>query len=275
MDDEFMMPSSVAVIVSTYNAPEFLRLTMNGYAHQTDRNFSIYVADDGSGPDIAAVVNAFRTESDISVHHIWHEDKGYRRAQIINRAIAQVKEPYILLTDADCVPFPEMIATHKSMAEKGMFIRGSRILLSEEVTRQLCGQGEWHPSMPLWQWALWRLQGRINRLLPLLLPIGTSEPSQKLPGIRGCHFAFWKNDIFSINGFDGSYEGWGREDSDLAARFFHAGIRRKNLHGMPVLHLWHTEASRGQLAENDALLQECLDTRRTRACMGIEELTSA
>jgi len=270
-----MRPSSIAVIISTYNAPQFLRLTLSGYAHQTDRNFSIYVADDGSGPDIAAVIATFRNLSDIPIRHVWHEDKGYRRAQIINRAIAQVQEPYILLTDADCVPLPEMIATHKSMAGKGIFIRGSRILLSENITRQLCKQGEWSPAMPLWQWVLWRLQGRINRLLPLLLPIGTSGYSQKLPGIRGCHFAFWKNDIFGINGFDGSYEGWGREDSDLAARFFHAGIRRKNLRGMPVLHLWHAEASRGQLAENDALLQECLHTKRTRACIGIEELTSA
>jgi len=89
---------SIAVIISTYNAPQFLRLTLNGYAHQTDRNFSIYVADDGSGPDIPAVIDTFRNISDIPVHHIWHEDKGYRRAQIINRAIAQVQEPYILLT---------------------------------------------------------------------------------------------------------------------------------------------------------------------------------
>jgi len=268
-------PSSIAVIISTYNAPQFLHLTLNGYAQQTDRNFSIYVADDGSGPDIAAVIATFKNLSDIPVYHIWHEDKGYRRAQIIDRAIVQVQEPYILLTDADCVPFAEMIATHKSMAGKGIFIRGSRILLSEKITRQLCKQGEWSPVMPLRQWALWRLQGRINRLLPLLLPIGTSRSSQKLPGIRGCHFAFWKNDIFNINGFDGSYEGWGREDSDLAARFFHSGIRRKNLRGMPVLHLWHAEASRRQLAENDALLQECLHKKRTRACIGIAELTSA
>jgi len=107
------------------------------------------------------------------------------------------------------------------------------------------------------------------------MPVGKSSASRKLPGIRGCHFAFWKDDILKINGFDSSYEGWGREDSDLAARLFHAGIQRKDLRGMPVLHLWHREASRDQLAQNDVLLQACIDEKRIRASKGIAELKAA
>ena len=268
-------PQSIGVIISTYNAAPFLRLTLAGYARQTHRDFSIYIADDGSGPEIAGVIEDFRQSSNIRIQHFWHEDKGYRRAGIINRALAAVDEPYILLTDADCVPLPALLSTHLRLAEPGMFMRGSRVMLTQGITEQLAARGEWNPDMGRMQWLRWRLAGHINRLLPIFTPPHTSQAGTKLYGIRGCHFSFWHEDILKVNGFDASYEGWGREDSDLAARLFHAGVMRKNLYGMPVLHLWHKEASRNRLAGNDVILQECLDSKRVRARVGIAELDSA
>ena len=263
-------PRTIAVIISTYNAAHFLRLTLEGYANQRDDRFTIYIADDGSDSEVAEVVKDY--QNILSIHHLWHEDHGYRRAGIINQAIRKVEEPYILLTDADCVPLPDMIRTHKSVAKPGTFIRGSRILLSETITAQICQKKHWNSDLSLHQWLQWRLQGRINRILPLVMPVMTSRPNTKMHGIRGCHFTFWKDDIERVNGFDSSYEGWGREDSDLAARLFHAGVKRRNLYGMPVLHLWHKEASRDQLADNDLLLEQCLKEKRIRALQGLDAI---
>jgi len=264
--------SSVAIIISTYNAHNYLRMTLNGYAHQTDKNFSIYIADDGSNHEVADIIAYFRKKSDISIHHAWHEDKGYRRAKIINQAIQLVEEPYIVLTDADCIPFPDMVSSHRKVAETGCFLIGSRLLLSKNISKTIAKVSDWHPSLTLKEWLSWRFKGHINRFFPLLLPVRTSFSSQKLVGIRGCHFAFWKADALAVNGLDGSYEGWGREDSDFAARLLHTGIKRKNLRGKPVLHLWHEEASRNQLDNNDQLLMSCLDEKRQRAIQGIDEL---
>jgi len=247
-------------------------MTLAGYARQSHHDFSIYIADDGSGPEIRQVIDEFTHSCNIPIHHLWHEDKGYRRAGIINQALARVQEPYILLTDADCVPPPDLLATHLRLAEPGVFMRGSRVMLSEKITGELSQSGQWTPDMSSMQWLNWRWKGKINRILPLLMPVHTSGPCQKLPGIRGCHFAFWKKDILQVNGFDASYEGWGREDSDLAARLFHAGKMRKNIYGKPVFHLWHPEASRSQLKENDVFLEECLRSRRVEAIIGIREL---
>ena len=38
------------VIISTYNWPEALEKTLIGMSLQTDRNFNIIIADDGSEP---------------------------------------------------------------------------------------------------------------------------------------------------------------------------------------------------------------------------------
>ena len=66
-------------------------------------------------------------------------------------------------------------------------------------------------------------------------------------------FKQWLSD--RVDGFDASFSGWGREDSDLLIRLLHAGVRRKDgRFATGVVHLWHPEIDRAQLAANDARL---------------------
>jgi len=268
------MPDRIAVIISTYNAPEMLRLVLNGYKQQTDRNFRIYIADDGSKPATRDVIDAFKSASSVSVEHIWHADEGFRKARIHNKVIAQIQEDYVFLTDGDCIPLPGLIAVHRRIAKQNCFVSGSRILLSREWSKQLKTKDSIDTHIGLLQCLVWRSRGCINRLLPLLLPPHISAPHGELDGIRGCHLACWRTDLEAVNGFDESFEGWGREDSDLAARLLHAGIQRVNLRGVPVLHLWHQEESRHHLQENDGMLRECIVSKRIRARTGLAELSS-
>ena len=265
-------PDNIAVVVSTYNAPEMLRLVLHGYGQQTDRNFRIYVADDGSQPATKKVIEAFKSISSIPVEHIRHADKGFRKARIHNKVITRLQENYVLFTDGDCIPMPELIAVHRRVAKQHCFVSGSRILLSQKWSNHLKTKDSMDMHIGLLQALAWRIRGYINRLLPLLLPPHVSAPHGKLDGIRGCHLACWRSDIEGVNGFDESYEGWGREDSDLAARLLHAGIRRVDLRGVPVLHLWHQEESRHRLKDNDDMLRACLSSKRIRARTGLAEL---
>ena len=75
--------------------------------------------------------------------------------------------------------------------------------------------------------------------------------------------------------FDESFAVGGPEDSDLTARLLHAGLKRRNLRGTPVLHLWHQEFSRNRLEENDAMLQACLNESRIEAKHGLKQLGEA
>jgi len=267
------MPHRIAIVISTYNAPEMLQRVLQGYARQNDPNFTIYIADDGSAPETGEIIDNFRKQTALPVVHTWHEDNGFRKARIHNRVIQALQEDYVLLTDGDCIPLPGLIAAHRKIARHGHFVSGSRILLSKQWSRHL--QTGQHNDIPMTiaKFFTWRCTGRINRLLPLLLPVHASAPHDELKGIRGCHFAFWRNDLLTVNGFDESFEGWGREDSDLAARMLHAGIRRIDLRGSPVLHLWHQEVPRHRLPENDVILHKCLDSKRIRALKGLDELS--
>ena len=270
------MPDSIAVIISTYNSPSFLRLVLDGYRKQSDLNFSIYIADDGSGEETKELIKSYQRDYPVAIRHVWHEDKGFRKARVHNLAIAQIREPYVILTDGDCVPLPRMVETHRKMAHEGGMISGGRILLSQEWTESIIhGKSELHSDASFSGWLSLRSKKRINRILPIIMPSHLGNQHQQLKGIRGCHLSCWLTDLQRINGFDESYEGWGREDSDLVARLFHAGIYRFDLRGMPVLHLWHREEERQQLSKNDRLLAECLENRRIEAIQGLKELQEA
>ncbi len=267
-----MISDSIAVVISTYNAPEMLQLVLNGYQQQTDRRFKLYIADDGSASETKDVIDAFRTASLIPVEHVWHADKSFRKSRIHNKVIARLREDYAFFTDGDCIPMPGLIAVHRRIAREDCFVSGSRILLSRECSRRLKMRKAINTHISLFQYLRWRSRGDINRLLPLLLPPHASAPHQRLAGIRGCHLACWRANLQTVNGFDESFEGWGREDSDLVARLLHAGIRRVDLRGVPVLHLWHHEVSRHRLRDNDDMLRECMARKRVRARKGLEEL---
>jgi len=263
----------IGVIVSTYNKPQVLAPVLEGWRRQNDCGFELFVADDGSGEPTRQLIERVAADFPVPLHHIWQEDAGFRLARVRNLAIRAATDcDYLIVTDGDCIPLPGMVAAHRRMASAGAFLNGERLLLAEAFTARFLA-APW----PLGSESTVRLIGRtlkgeLNRMLPLLLPVLATARSQKLPGLRGCHLSFWRRDLLAANGFDESYMGWGREDSDLAARLFHAGIERRNLRGMPLLHLWHPEAKRDAVNRNDALLAACIEARRIKAAIGLEQL---
>jgi len=270
-----MNPASLAVVISTYNTPDFLRLVLEGYRQQSNLHFSIYIADDGSGDATKVLIEKIKNNFPVPIHHIWQENDGFRKARIHNEVIRKITEPYTLLTDGDCIPLPNLVSTHLRLSNNKFFISGSRILLSKGWTETLCRNRAFKTSQSLFWWLKQQIAGNINRLFPLLLAPHLSSPSEKLAGIRGCHISCPTAALLRINGFDESFAGWGREDSDLTARLLHAGLKRRNLHGQPVLHLWHEEFPRSRLEANDAMLHACLNERRIEAIRGLKQLGEA
>jgi glycosyltransferase involved in cell wall biosynthesis len=266
----------IAVIVTTYNSPAVLAAVLEGYLAQTDRNFELFVADDGSTSGTAQVVQQFQARASFPIHHIWQEDDGFRAAAIRNRALAATKADYVIFTDGDCIPLVNFVATHRQLSEPGCFLSGNRLLFSQEFTGQVL-----HDRIPVHQWKLadWlsaRLHGRINRLMPLLrLPnfaaLRKLSP-QRWKGAKTCNISAFREDLLRVNGLDESYTGWGLEDSDLVIRLIRAGLINKSTRfAAPVLHLWHKENDRSNLEENQRRLQQVLEATHIRALKGVDQ----
>jgi glycosyltransferase involved in cell wall biosynthesis len=269
----------ISVIVTTYNREDALEAVLRSLGRQTDRVFEVVVADDGSTAATAAVIDAWKGKVGRCLDHVWHEDRGFRAAEIRNRAILTSRGAYCIFLDGDCIVRPDFVGTHRRLAEPGCFVTGNRILLSRELTARVLREGLTPESWSFGRWLAQRLRGRVNRLSALLhLPLGPLRHLRRHAwrGARSCNLAVWRADLDRVDGFDADYSGWGKEDSDIIVRLLHAGVCRKDgVFATGVLHMWHPEADRARLTENERKLSDSLAGDRIRARRGLSALQAA
>jgi glycosyltransferase involved in cell wall biosynthesis len=273
------MADLISVITTTHDREDALEAVLRGLSRQTDRGFEVVIADDGSGPATAALIARWKPRLGAPLAHVWQEHRGFRAAEIRNRAIAASRGAYCVFLDGDCIPRPDFIAAHRRLAEPGWFVAGNRTLLSRGLTETVLRDGFEPETWGFADWMRQRLRGGINRLIPLVhLRLGALRKLQarRWRGCRSCNLAVWRRDLQRVDGFDATYTGWGKEDSDLVVRLLHAGVRRKDgRFATGVLHLWHPMEDRSALARNEVRLSEIIASDRVRAGSGMAELAAA
>ena len=245
----------ISVLLATYNWPQALKLCLESLATQTDKNFEIIVADDGSTESTKHVIHSFQGSHPAAIKHLWQEDQGFRKTKILNQAIAAAHGDYLVFLDGDCIVQPDFIARHRELAQKGYLITGSRILLNESLTQELLAWSNWSFQRFSKTLISKRLSGGINKYWPLKIKLGNGSwrdyKNFVWRRIKGCNMACWKADAEAINGFDESMTGWGHEDADFVFRLQHHGIRRKSgSWSTEVLHLFHKIHDQSNAAEN-------------------------
>jgi glycosyltransferase involved in cell wall biosynthesis len=270
------VPDLISVIVTTYNREDALEAVLSALSRQSDRGFEVVVADDGSRPTTAAVVERWRPRLGVPLDHVWQMNCGFRAAEIRNRAILVCHGDYCVFLDGDCIAPADFVATHRRLAERGWFVTGNRVLLSPTLTAAVLSDDLRPETWSAPDWIRQRLRGGVNRLAAVLrLPLGRLRKlrSAQWRGARSCNLAVWRSDLEQVDGFDACFSGWGREDSDLLIRLLRCGLRRKDgRFATGVIHLWHPQVDRAQLAANDERLAAVLQSDRVRAQRGLSAL---
>ena len=118
---------TVSLLVSTYNWKEALALCLRSAFSQTVKPDEIVIADDGSREDTRELIENMKKKTDIPVVHVWHEDKGFRKTNILNKAIKKISSEYIIQIDGDIVMDKNFISDHLELVEEGYFVCGSRL----------------------------------------------------------------------------------------------------------------------------------------------------
>ena len=263
----------ISLVISTYNRPDALAAVIEACFLQTDSNFEIIIADDGSGPATRECVAALTARSPLRMQHVWQPDEGFRLSTARNRGTLAASGAYLVFLDGDCIPQRDFIAQHRKLAQQGYLVTGSRILLSEAFTARILAERIDLPGASSSAKLGYRLGGHMNKVLQVLLRLpDTHRTSQRFTWrrIKGCNLAMWRCDLDTVNGFDESFRGWGHEDADLVLRMFNAGVMRKEgAFATEVFHLWHREAQRDQAASNRHLVLERAANKSYLASQGL------
>ena len=266
----------ISVIVTTYNQPDWLEMTLWGLATQSERNFEIVVADDGSGPDTHERIERFRREAALSVQHIWHEDRGFRKCEILNKAILASTGNYLVFTDGDCIPRSDFLALHRQLAERGRFLSGGYLKLPADTSRKITREDVLAGRATHYRWLRANGAPPSRQLLRLAVPARAATLLDCLtptrPTWNGHNASAWRHDILAANGFD-ERMAYGGLDRELGERLENAGIRGKQIrHRALVVHLDHPRGYRNEegLRRNREIRRETVATKRTRAVVGLD-----
>jgi glycosyltransferase involved in cell wall biosynthesis len=131
---------TITLIVTTYNWEKALELLLMSVLSQTRMPDQFIVADDGSREDTRELIDEFVSRFDIPVLHVWHKDDGFQRSVILNQAIGKATGDYIIQVDGDVILHRCFVEDHEFFAAPGYFIRGHRIRLSKEYSKQVFDQ---------------------------------------------------------------------------------------------------------------------------------------
>lgn len=257
----------ISLIISTYNKPEYLFHCLKSITELKEFPDEIIVADDGSGKETTELIEKFKKQLTVPLCHVRQEDIGYRLSRSRNNGLLKSTGDYLIFIDDDLILHPKFIADHRNFAAKGFFYCGTRVRLGTTKTAEimkthrnivLCLEGD--------------LQSRLNTIrIPFLHKI-IKGPGYTYKRLRGCHMAFWKDDLIRINGFDERYTSWGREDSDIAMRMMHSGVKRINLKWAAICyHLYHPIKQTS--SNNDKILFEVIRNKTIRSQIGFDQHT--
>lgn len=243
------MQYPVSLIISVYNKIEFLQLVFSGLENQTYTDFEVVIADDGSGPEFVSAVNQLIQSTNIAVKHIWHEDIGWRKNIILNKAVVAAEGEYLIFIDGDCIPHPYFIQEHLEGRMPKQVICGRRVTLTKKISRSLSvakvKDKNFHCSLflPL---VLETLKGEETHIKQMIRTRNRTIKGlfgkDKIKGFWGCNFSLSKEDILSVNGFDERYihPSMG-EDTDLDLRLRNNGIfPYSKKFSVTIYHIHHT-----------------------------------
>lgn len=252
----------ISVIVSTYNAEKWLEKVLVGYSNQTYTDFELIVADDGSRPATKELVERYAANYPVPIRHLWHEDKGYRRQEILNVAIAEATSEYIIMTDGDCIPRRDFVEVHAKLAQKGRFLSGgycklplstSEAITADDIISQRCFDVKWlrrkdklgfHQSLKLTSGST------MSAVLDTITPANAS--------FNNCNSSGFRQDMLAVNGYDERMQ-YGGPDREFGERLENYGVRGKQIrHRAVCVHLDHSRGYKTpeSLATNIAIRKE-------------------
>jgi glycosyltransferase involved in cell wall biosynthesis len=195
----------IDIIVSSYNSLFLLQTFIFHLNNQTNKNFNLIVADDGSSDGTIPWLEKNK------IDYVTQKDEGFQLAKIRNKAFTLSKSKYVMFTDCDCMFAPNLISEfNKKIKSKNTIYCFPRYELFKN--------------------------GLIKPLFWDEVPIKDT--------FIGSNIICEKKYIKMINGFDETYTEYGFEDIDLIERFYLLGFKFEKIKTSKYYHINHRDQNK-------------------------------
>jgi glycosyltransferase involved in cell wall biosynthesis len=233
----------VSVIITTYNAVEWLQKVLVGFSVQTESDFEIVIADDGSTSETKELLSLFSSKFKYPIVHVWQEDEGFQKSKILNKAILKSNSEYLLFTDGDCIPRKDFVAVHLKHQETGYFLSGGYFKLPLSISKLISEKdvlGENCFDLPWLKRNGFKANFKSSKLTKSAIFANFMNwitPTKR--SWNGHNSSGWKSDIIAVNGFNHDMQ-YGGLDRELGERLFNNGLLSKQIRYSAIcVHLDH------------------------------------
>jgi GT2 family glycosyltransferase len=261
-----------SIVVACYNDADIVERTLAALARQSCPNFEIVIADDGSQEPYAPLLERYAPRFSHPIQHVRHEDLGFRKTRILNRAVHVSRFDHLIFLDMDCLPHVDFVRNHLRYVRLGTAITGRRAHIDRSVAptaAEITARGV--NLGPLRLVGLW-VKGKATCIEHGVVLPEMFESSRR--ALLGSNFSIVKSDLERINGFNEEVQGAGWEDSDVDLRLQLAGVKIRDLKNLVIqYHVTHAQRV-GNTEESKKRYEEMRSQRVLRAPKGLAEIVA-
>lgn len=267
----------VSVIFTTYNSPQWLEKVLIGFFNQTYQDFEIVIADDGSKEPTTQLIKEMTLKSPVPVQHIWHEDNGFQKCKIMNKAILAAKGEYLIFTDGDCIPRNDFVETHIKLSERNAYLSGGYFKLPMDISEEITEEDIVQQKPFQTDWLVQKGMEKTHKFMKLTSKkawasfLNLISPARKT--WNGHNASCYKEHILAVNGFEERMQ-YGGQDCEFGDRLINLGLKSKRIRYSTIC--VHLEHERGyitpeMLANSHAIREETKKHKRIKAELGLSQ----
>ncbi len=258
------------IIIAYYRKLQNLELILMALNNQWAKDFEVIIAEDDQNPETAEFLEKNKHRFSFQMVHLYqNQDLGFRKNNMLNKAISHSSGEILIFIDGDCIPHKYFVMQYIKNVEQGFIFYGRRLMLGQKTSAELLKNKS------------------ISKLNFISLLFSDSKKLKegfyfpffsltfKKRSLLGCNWGIFKKYLVAVNGFDEDYVHAGvGEDVDIEWRLTANGLKMKSMKNKAVLyHLYHAKTySEEDVQNNYVLLGQKKQANKIQCLNGIKKL---
>lgn len=259
--------SGTSMVIPIYKSNAYLTTLISAISRQSVLPEEvIFAEDDEDAETVSILANAAKQLPSIKIKLVQQPDVGFRKAEIVNKAVTKAKNKRLVFLDGDCLPHPKYVESY-TLRLASQVVLNSRPVRLRSYHRQLFedSKGNFKPV------DLIRVLRMCEPPRRYAVHIKNYPLISRNRSFYGSSWACMKDDFFHVNGYDEDFclGGYGFEDTDLSHRFYRSGAKLFNTKFRSIYYHFFEQGDRDQRESSkriNKVLLEGNDRRQLVRC---------